>query len=89
MKKLRIHQAGSQNPLSSASSAIANHRPVKSVAPARALTRPHAKWSVVAAFIISIALHISTVLIMEPPDKQTRAGIAEATENGARAAGLD
>ncbi len=57
------------------------------VVPAAAIIRPHSKWTVVIAFIVATALHISPALLVESQNKQTPVEVVQA--DTASAAELD
>jgi len=51
--------------------------------PGPAIYKPGSKWTVVAAFILSIALHFAAVAIVEMNSEQPRAALNQNLDNGA------
>jgi len=55
----------------------------KRKAPGRATYKPPSKWTVVAAFIVSIALHFAAVAIVEMNSEQPWAALNQTLDNSA------
>ena len=51
--------------------------------PGPAIYKPGSKWTVVAAFIVSIALHLAAVAIVEMNSEQPRAALNQNLDNSA------
>jgi hypothetical protein len=57
--------------------------------PPAAIYKPASKWSVIIAFILSIALHISAVAIVEMQSRQSAVEFADNLNANDRAEALD
>lgn len=57
--------------------------------PPAAIYRPGSKWSVVIAFILSVALHIGAVAIVEMQSRQPTVELAQDLDSSDRAKALD
>lgn len=55
----------------------------KRKAPGPAIYKPSSKWTVVVAFILSIALHLAAVAIVEMNSQQPRAVLNQDLDNNA------
>ena len=57
--------------------------------PPAAVYRPGSKWSVVIAFILSVALHIGAVAIVEMQSRQASVELARNLDSNDRSRALD
>jgi hypothetical protein len=57
--------------------------------PPAAIYRPESKWSVVIAFILSVALHIGALAIVEMQARRPSVEFAQNHDNSDRAKALD
>jgi len=57
--------------------------------PGPAIYKPGSKWTVVAALILSIALHLAAVAIVEMNSEQPRSALSQNLDNSALPNSLD